>query len=84
MVDMALNIKNSETEALIRQLADETGEDLTTAVTIAVRERIERQAGKRKREASRLLRLADKIAASAERDGRSADDLIGYDDRGLW
>ncbi|MBV8196921.1 MAG: type II toxin-antitoxin system VapB family antitoxin [Candidatus Eremiobacteraeota bacterium] len=81
---MALNIKNPETEGLIRQLADETGEDLTTAVTVAVRERLQRQAAIRSREPERLLRLADKIAAGPVRDARSDDDLIGYDERGLW
>ena len=38
----ALNIKNDETYALARQLADETGESLTEAVTTAVRERLVR------------------------------------------
>jgi antitoxin VapB len=38
----ALNIKNEETYALARQLADETGESLTEAVTTAVRERLAR------------------------------------------
>jgi Uncharacterized protein conserved in bacteria len=39
---MSLNIKNSETYRLIRELADLTGESLTGAVTEAVRERLER------------------------------------------
>jgi antitoxin VapB len=38
----ALNIKNDETYALARQLADETGESLTEAVTTAVKERLAR------------------------------------------
>jgi antitoxin VapB len=38
----ALNIKNDEAYALARQLADETGESLTEAVTTAVRERLAR------------------------------------------
>jgi antitoxin VapB len=38
----ALNIKNDETYALARQLADETGESLTEAVTKAVKERLAR------------------------------------------
>jgi antitoxin VapB len=39
---MGLNIKNAETERLIRELADQTGESLTDAVTVAVRERLDR------------------------------------------
>ena len=39
---MGLNIKNEEANRLIHELAGSTGESLTTAVTIAVRERLER------------------------------------------
>ena len=39
---MALNIKNDETQRLVRQLAKLTGESQTTAVTKAVRERLTR------------------------------------------
>jgi antitoxin VapB len=39
---MSLNIKNPETYRLVKELADETGESMTTAVTEAVRERLER------------------------------------------
>ena len=39
---MSLNIKNTETTRLIRELADLTGESMTGAVTEAVRERLER------------------------------------------
>ena len=39
---MSLNIKNAETYRLVKALADETGESMTTAVTEAVRERLER------------------------------------------
>ena len=39
---MALNIKNDETYALARELATATGESLTEAVTVAVRERLAR------------------------------------------
>jgi hypothetical protein len=39
---MGLNIKNEETQRLVRELAMLTGENMTTAVTQAVRERLER------------------------------------------
>lgn len=39
---MGLNLKNLETERLIHRLAQTTGESLTTAVTVAVRERLDR------------------------------------------
>ena len=37
---MSLNIKNAETHQLVRELAELTGETQTTAVTIAVRDRL--------------------------------------------
>jgi antitoxin VapB len=39
---MSLNIKNPEAHALAARLAKKTGETLTDAVTIALRERLER------------------------------------------
>jgi antitoxin VapB len=38
----ALNIKSDETYALVRELAEQTGESMTEAVTTAVRERLAR------------------------------------------
>jgi antitoxin VapB len=40
---MALNIKDAETHLLVRKLATVTGESMTVAVKIAVKERLERQ-----------------------------------------
>jgi len=39
---MSLNIKNAETHRLVQELVALTGETQTTAVTIAVRERLDR------------------------------------------
>jgi len=39
---MGLNIKNPETHRLVEELASRTGESMTTAVTKAVRERLDR------------------------------------------
>ena len=39
---MSLNIKNPEAHKLARELAECTGESLTEAVTLALRERLER------------------------------------------
>ena len=40
---MSLNIKNEETNRLARELAQRTGETVTLAVTVAIKERLERQ-----------------------------------------
>jgi antitoxin VapB len=83
--EMALNIRNSETEKLAEALAELTGETKTKAVTKALRDRLARL----RREQSRQ-RLADELDAIARHcaslpvlDPRSADEIIGYDERGV-
>jgi antitoxin VapB len=49
---MSLNIKDEETHKLVRQLANETGETLTRAVTEAVRERLHRVRKKQRKKPS--------------------------------
>jgi antitoxin VapB len=83
-VAVALNIKNAETQRLSSELAALTGETLTTAVTIAVRERLERvrsQQDDPARRAERILALGREIAVTLSRPGIEIDDL--YDERGL-
>ncbi|NBU29179.1 MAG: transcription factor [Caulobacteraceae bacterium] len=58
---MALSIKTKEADQLARELAAITGETMTKAVTVALRERLERE---RK---ERVGSLADRIMAFAER-----------------
>jgi len=82
---MGMNIKNAEAERLTHELAELTGETLTTAVTVAVRERLDRlrkdgQPGL----AERLLAIGRDVAPRLSEPYRSADhgDLL-YDDKGL-
>ena len=42
-IPMSLNIKNEETCRLARELAELTGETITGAITVALRERLERK-----------------------------------------
>ncbi len=82
---MPLSIKHPEAEELARNLARETGESLTRTILVALRERLERvRAGRGGR------RLADDLDAIARRcsrmpvlDDRSAEQILGYDERGL-
>ena len=81
---MSLSIKDPETDQLVRRLAALTGERLTDAVKTAVRERIEREQRIRgKASTEELMAIARRIAAAPDRDTRSADEIIGYDERGL-
>lgn len=83
---MGLNIKNDETCMLARDLAQLTGETMTGAITVALRERLARE--KRRRDADvrveellaigrRCARLLGPGPAAAEH-----GDLL-YDERGL-
>lgn len=82
---MPLNIKDADTHALAKRLASITGESLTQAVKRAVQERLEQV--EKPRRASRLADELDHIALHCaslpRRDGRSAEQIIGYDERGL-
>jgi len=61
---MGVNIKNPETERLIRRLAVLAGEGQTEAVTVAVRERLERLNAEKaqKSRLARMREIADKMA----------------------
>lgn len=82
---MALNIKDATADRLVRELADETGESITTAVTVAVRERLERLQGAipRERREAELTRIAQRSARRRVRDQRTPEEILVYDDDGL-
>jgi antitoxin VapB len=73
----SLNLKNEETVRLAKELARQTGESLTLAVTIAIRERLERQE-KNKKQESRMdwLRRITQETAPLMNDGRSSKELF--------
>jgi len=82
---MALNIKNPETHKLAEELARFTGENLTQAVTIALRERLERiRQFRREPRIERLQRIVNDMAARFKEPYKSIDhgDLL-YDEKGL-
>jgi antitoxin VapB len=82
---MAINIKNDETQKLARELSKLTGESMTTAVTEAVRERLERVRSKNGNGlAERILEIGRDCAARLKEPFRSKDhgELL-YDERGL-
>ena len=82
---MTLSIKNPEADRLARELADATGESLTEAVMRALRERLERITGRRRAAvlAEEIARMQERIAGLPRLDGRSDDEILGYDGRGL-
>ncbi|MGA2403454.1 MAG: type II toxin-antitoxin system VapB family antitoxin [Syntrophobacteraceae bacterium] len=82
---MALSIRNSRAEKLARQVAAETGETLTEAITLALEERLERLKGRRTAAdvAEEIMKISLRCRELPELDRRGADEILGYDERGL-
>lgn len=76
-----LNIKSDDAYAIASRLAELTGESLTTAVTVALRERLEREERLRARAArsARLLAIAADIRAHMTAPLPSSDHRWLYD-----
>ncbi len=83
---MSLNIKNEETCQLARELAVLTGESMTGAITVALKERLEREKRDRSLETRvRELQAIGQRCARMLRDGPSSvehGDFL-YDESGL-
>lgn len=78
---MSLNIKNEETHRLVQELAALTGENMTVAVTEAVRERLDRVKSKPRTERIRKIREEFATRLKGKRLPDHGDLL--YDERGL-
>lgn len=85
---MALSLKDPETDRLAREVAKLTGESLTEAVRKSLSERLERERLRRGRPEADLVKeldaLARECAALPDLDTRTPDEIIGYDENGLW
>ena len=83
---MSLNIKNDETCRLAGELARLTGETMTGAITVSLRERLEREKRLRSAEAlTRELHAIGQRCASLLRPGPAAVEHgnLLYDEQGL-
>ncbi len=85
---MSLNIKNVDAERLARQLAAATGESVTRAVAVAVRERLDRvqhgDASEAAERGARVRKIAEDAAGRWVEPYRSADHgTLLYDESGL-
>jgi len=81
---MALSIKDDEADRLARELSRRTGETLTEAVLVALRERLARitRSGSSGL-VEEIERIGRRNAARPILDLRSADEILGYDEHGL-
>jgi antitoxin VapB len=82
---MALSLKDPEVDRLAREVASLTGESLTDAVKGALRQRLKEEARRREdrdRRYDRLMAIAREIHRHPITDGRSADDILGFNENG--
>jgi antitoxin VapB len=82
---MALSIKDPETERLARNLAQLTGESITTATRRAIEERLRRVGGRSRRTAllEEMAEIRRRWSAMPVVDDRTPDEILAYDEHGL-
>jgi antitoxin VapB len=82
---VALNIRHQETEELAAAVAEVTGETKTEAVRRALADRLERLTRDRTGRGltDELDDIALRCAALPQRDRRSAEEILGYDETGV-
>ncbi len=81
---MALSIKNVEAERLAKELAKERGTTVTGAVISALDDALRRARGRRVAPSVRdaILDISERCAALPDLDTRTAEEILGYDERG--
>lgn len=81
---MSLEINAPKADALARELATATGEDIDTAVVRAIEERLARTPRRRPAdEKAAIEALFDRLTQLPVLDHRSPDEIIGYGPDGL-
>ena len=79
---MTLNIKNPEASRLAKEIAEQTGESITTVVTESLRERLARLS--QRKLAERLMGIGEQFSSRMSEETRKLDvDKFLYDDSGL-
>jgi antitoxin VapB len=80
---MPLNIKDDQTHELARQLAERKGVSMARAVKDALAEALHAAERDSTKLSAELTRIAIALASNKSRDDHTADEIIGYDERGL-
>lgn len=83
---MALSIKSAEADRLARQLADLTGQSITSVILLALREQLERE--RRRKQAKAVIleeihAIALHCASLPTLSDASEDEILGYDENGV-
>ncbi len=82
---MPISIKREETVQLARALKQRTGKPMARVIHKALEERLRRlgdDEARRRRLLNELRAISRRVAALPERDARTHEDIIGYDEYG--
>lgn len=82
---MPLSIRNPRAEQLARAVAAHSGENLTQAIIHALEERLERLKGRHTSVdlVQAILKISRRCQELPEKDSRSTEEILSYDDRGI-
>lgn len=82
---MALSIRNPKAEKLARELAAESGENITQAITHALEERLQRLRGRSTSIdlAEEIMKISKRCSEIPDKDQRSFDEILAYDPTGV-
>ena len=82
--EMPLSIRNPKAEKLARELAAESGENITQAIIHALEERLERIRGRRTSTdtAEEIMRISKRCSHLPDLDERSPEEILDYDSIG--
>ncbi len=81
---MPLHISSPEADRLARELARLKGETISEAVVKALRERLARETLKAPVDlTAEIMAISRRAGRIPRRTGRAAEEIIGYDERGL-
>lgn len=86
---MALSIRNERAEQLAREIAQLTGYNMTSAIIMALEEKLERLRCFRRvnSKLDEIMAISRRCSALPNLDTRSPDEILGYDEHGvntLW
>ena len=82
---MVLSIRNQKAEKLAWELAAESGENLTQAITRALEERLKRLRGRSTAAdlTEEILKISMRCSELLDQDKRSPDEILGYGSTGV-
>ena len=82
---MAISIRNPKAEELAREVAAESGENLTQAIIHALEERLVRLKGRKTTEdlAEEIMKISERCSALPQLDDRTPEEILGYGNKGV-